>query len=246
MNQKILVALTTYAGDIEQRLILKKVIRHLRAKNGNDVFLLVISDGFIKDKAVHNLADIVLSREGPKGLQEGELESISRMIAFAKAHQFKKLIKIAGDVIMTEPNWAKKIMKVFKAKKVNLLSTHWNDDNSWIVGTKFFVADVNFIEKTIPKSLKGEYLENAFTRTITKYFKIKKFVYLINSTTGYRNEVKNELKNWGWEHSHRINKFIYLDEYLSHKEKFFNRLILYPSLKAKREINRLIKKILKN
>lgn len=65
MTQKILLALTTYAGDFEQRLILRKVVRHLRAKNKDDVFLLIVSDGKIKDQVVHTEADHVIERTGP-------------------------------------------------------------------------------------------------------------------------------------------------------------------------------------
>lgn len=110
-SEKILLGVTTYSGDFESRLILSKVLRHMRSKNGKNIFLLVVSDGHITDPQVHKLADAVLDRPGPCGLHQGELDSIWEIIRFAQAKGYTKLIKSAGDIIMTHPNWAQTVMK---------------------------------------------------------------------------------------------------------------------------------------
>jgi hypothetical protein len=240
MNKKILVALTTYSGNFEQQLILLKVVRHIRNKNGSNIFLLVVSDGIIKDKLIYQLADYVIERPGPCGLQQGELSSIWQIINFAKKHRYRTFIKSAGDIIMTKQNWAQNAIDYYNEMQVKLLSTHWNYDNSWTVGTKFFVADTSFIEKTLPRRVSSKLLEDAFSEKIFKtYSDYRKFIYLISSSTGYRHEVRNVLKKWGWEHSHRIHKFIFIDEFSPFIEKWLGKLILYPTLRIKREIFRL-------
>jgi hypothetical protein len=238
MNEKILVAITTYAGDFEQRLILRKVVKHLRCKNKLNIFLLIVSDGYILDSTVYELADHVIQRPGPSGLQQGELDSIWQIVSFAKANDFKKIIKSAGDVIFAKSNWASLIINYFNARNIKLLSTHWNYDDSWIIGTKFFVADTSFLEKTLPTKLTSKLLEDTFSHSVSKVSKLKKVVYLINSSTGYRWDAKNELKRWGWEHSHRIHKFKKIDEYEAYLTKKVNKVFLYPVLRIKRELCR--------
>lgn len=241
-SQQILVGITTYAGDFEARLILRKSLRHLRAKNGNHVFLLVISDGKILDPQVHHIADAVIDRPGPWGLHQGELDSIWQLVDFAQKQGFSRLIKSAGDIIMTEPNWAQVVMNRFQQTGAKIMSTHWFDDNSWIVGTKFFAADTEFLAQTLPKTVEQSNLEEAFTTGIAKHHSLQEVAYLINTNTGERHEVKNELKDWGWEHAHRLTKFVCLDEVATAADRWMSKLILYPALRFKRDIIRSINK----
>lgn len=241
-SKKILVGITTYAGDFEQRLILRKTLRHLRVKNGDSVWLVVISDGAIKDPAVHQLADEVLDRPGPCGLHQGELDSIWQLVDFAKKHGFSRLIKSAGDIIMTEPDWARVVMTRFDQTGAKILSTHWFEDDSWMVGTKFFIADTYFLSKTLPRTIERPNLEEAFTGEIAKAYPLNQVAYLINSNTGERDEVHQELKDWGWEHAHRLSKFVCLDESLPMLERCYGKWLLYPALRLKRDIARSVKK----
>jgi hypothetical protein len=245
MTQKILLALTTYAGDFKQRLILRKVVRHLRAKNKDDVFLLIVSDGKIKDQVVHTEADHLIERTGPSGLHQGELDSMWVIAHFAKEHHFPYVIKSAGDIIMTKPYWARAVLNRFLETNAKILSTHWFYDNSWIIGTKFFVAQTDFLLETLPDSTEGENLEKAFTQSISKAYSIQDVAYLINTTTGERDEVTNELKDWGWEYTHRLSKFIYLDEYALPMMRWIFKAIFYPVLQIISEALRGIKKIKK-
>ena len=242
-SQKGLVGITTYSGDFEQRLILRKTLRHLRAKNGDRVFLVVISDGLIKDPAVHELADEVLERPGPCGLHQGELDSIWQLVDFAKKHGFSRLIKSAGDIIMTEPDWAQVVMTHFAQTRAKILSTHWFEDDSWVVGTKFFVAETDFLAEALPRTIEHPNLEEAFTAEIAKRYPLNQVASLINSNTGERDEVFHELKSWGWEHAHRLSKFVCLDEVSSKLEQIYGKYVLYPALRLKRDISRSIKKM---
>ncbi len=241
-EQKILVGITTYAGDFEARLILRKTLAHLRAKNGSQVFLLVVSDGKILDPRVRQIADVVLDRPGPSGLHQGELDSIWQIVKFAQKNGFVRVIKSAGDIIMTEKDWAKTVMNRFQSTGAKIMSTHWFDDNSWIVGTKFFVAETDFLAQTLPKNLEKSDLEEAFTASIAKYFSVKEVACLINTNTGERHEVRHELQQWGWEHAHRLTKFVYLDEVASTAERWIGKLILYPVLRFRRDVVRSIKR----
>lgn len=244
-TQKILVALTTYAGDFESRLILRKVVAHLRAKNGNQIFLLVVSDGPVVDQRIHQIADAVLERPGPCGLHQGELDSIWQIINFAQELGFTRIIKSAGDIIMTVPNWAQVVMKRFEQTSAKLMSTHWFEDDSWIVGTKFFVAKTDFLAQTLPKRIDRSNLEEAFTASISARYSLKEVAYLINSNTGERDEVTHELNDWGWEHAHRLSKFVCLDEFASAAHRCFSQLLFYPALRAQRDIRRSFKKLQK-
>lgn len=241
-SKHILVGITTYAGDFEQSLILRKTLQHLRAKNGDHVFLLVISDGAITDPKTLQIADAVLDRPGPCGLHQGELDSIWKLIDFAQKQGFRRLIKSAGDIIMTEPGWANAVMDRFQQTGAKILSTHWFHDNSWVVGTKFFVADTAFLAQTLPRTIKQSNLEEAFTAEIAKHYIVQEVACLINTNTGERHEVTHELKDWGWEHAHRLSKFVYLDEFASGATRWFGKLILYPALRLKRDIVRSIKR----
>lgn len=242
-SEKILLGVTTYSGDFESRLILSKVLRHMRSKNGKNIFLLVVSDGHITDPQVHKLADAVLDRPGPCGLHQGELDSIWEIIRFAQAKGYTKLIKSAGDIIMTHPNWAQTVMKRFDESGARIMSTHWFHDGSWIVGTKFFVADTDFLAMTMPQTIDRPNLEEAFTEKIARHVPVQQGAYLINTNTGERHEVTHELKAWGWEHAHRLSKFVRLDESSPMLERYYGKWLLYPALRLKRDISRSIKKL---
>ncbi len=235
-SSKTLVALTTYAGDLESRIILRKVLKHLKSINDDRIFILVVSDGFVSDPTVHTLADKILDRPGPSGLHQGELDSIWEIVRF---------IKSAGDIIMTQPNWAQAVMARFEQHGAQILSTHWFYNQSWIVGTKFFVANTNFLEQTLPQSIDAPNLEEAFTAGIIKQHDLKKVADLINTATGERHEVEYELKEWGWEHAHRLTKFVCIDQFATSKERTFNQGVLYPALRIKRDIIRSARRILK-
>ena len=50
--KNVLVAMTTYPGNFEHRMILHKVLKHFRWRNGWDVKLAVFSDGIMNDPVV--------------------------------------------------------------------------------------------------------------------------------------------------------------------------------------------------
>ena len=152
------------------------------------------------------------------------------------------LIKSAGDIIMTEPDWAQVVMNRFQKTGAKIMSTHWFNNHSWIVGTKFFAADTEFLAQTLPKIVERSNLEEVFTESIAKHYSVREVAYLINTNTGERHEVKHELKEWGWEHAHRLTKFVYLDEVASTVDRWVGKLFLYPALRIKRDIMRSINK----
>ena len=240
-DQAILIGLTTYSGDVETRQILKKTLRHLRRKNKNSVDILVVSDGYLNDPEIHFLATHVIERAGPSGLQQGELDSIWQIVRFAQTHGYRQVIKSAGDIIMTVPDWTVRIMERFYATGKQMLSTHWFKDDSWVVGTKFFVADVQFLEEILPEMLGDKVLEIALTESISQRYQIEETVYLINSSTGERHEVKEELKTWGWEHAHRLSKFVKLDEYEPFLVRLYNRCIYNQILRFRRDLYRSLR-----
>lgn len=239
-GSKILVGITTYAGDFEQRLILRKVVRHLRYMNRDKIDVLLVSDGLIEDPYVLSEIDFLLDRPGPSGLQQGELDSIGKIVQFASENGYEYVIKSAGDIIMSAPNWAEVVMNSFLLTGKRMLSTHWFEDHSWVVGTKFFVADVGFLKEVLPKDLQNQILEAALTQSISAHYNPQEVLYLINSNTGERDEVKAELSEWGWEHAHRLSKFIEID----FGQPLHVRLvthILAQILRIKRDIARILR-----
>lgn len=239
-NPKILVGITTYIGDYEQRLILRKVVRHLRLMNGDNIDVLLVSDGLIEDPSVLSEIDFLLDRPGPSGLQQGELDSIGQIVKFADEHGYEYVIKFAGDIIMSAPNWAEIVMDSFLQTGKRMLSTHWFEDDSWVVGTKFFVANVGFLQEVLPKDLQNQILEEALTKSIAARYELADVLYLISSNTGERAEVKAELKAWGWEHAHRLSKFCEIDFDQPRWVRLWTR-ILAQILRVKRDIARIFK-----
>ncbi|MDP2828655.1 MAG: hypothetical protein Q8O37_08615 [Sulfuricellaceae bacterium] len=237
-SKKILVGITTYAGNFETRLILRKVLRHFRWKNGSSIDLLVVSDGPIFDPDIYRYADYVFCRPGPSGLQQGELDSLHLILDFARSRGYDYILKSTGDVILNTSDWVLKVVEMLCEKQRRILSTHWFTAESWITGTKFFAADVDFIERVLPTEMDSPYLEDVFTRSICKNFKIEDVAYLIDSTTGESHEVKHELSAWQWEHAHRLYKFINLDDPTSLVEKVFHRRCLYPALRIQKQFMR--------
>ena len=241
---KILLGITTYAGDFEQRLILKKVLKHLRKTNGARVDVLLVSDGRITDPEVIAAVDFLIDRPGPSGLHQGELDSINEIVHFARENDYQIIVKSAGDIIMSAPDWALKVVQTFRQSGKRMMSTHWFEDDSWVVGTKFFAADTDFLEEVLPVTLGNTILEEAVTRSIATRYKSSEVLYLINSETGERHEVKAELKAWGWEHAHRLSKFAEIDAFQPLSVRWFNRCILSQLLRVKRDLQRSVTKLL--
>src|SRR5437868_15414300 len=113
--QDVLVGVTTYAGNFETRLILRKTLRHFRRQNGRGVRLLVVWDGPVDDREVHALADHVMTRPGPSGLHQGELDNIALISEFASQHRYRIVIKSAGDIIMNKPDWVRVVVDYFRS-----------------------------------------------------------------------------------------------------------------------------------
>ena len=239
----VLVALTTYPGGFEHRMILHKVLKHFRWRNGWDIKLAVFSDGIMVDPVVHHYADYVLDRPGPTGVCEGELESVRRIAQFAQEHDFKFVMKTAGDIIMNHDDWVKVVFEHYKSKECRLMSTHWLENGSWIVGTKFFVCDSAFLSKTWPTIKYTPQVEQVFSQTIKKSYQIEEVVYLIDSNTGEADEVEAELKDWCWEHSHRLSKFKRLDECTPILKREFHKRFLYQWLRVKRDFERSMSRL---
>jgi hypothetical protein len=237
-----LVGVTTYAGSLETRLILKKVLRHFRWRNGGDVRLLVVSDGALRDTKTRSYADHVLARPKRSGLQEGELESLRQMAEFAEREGYRYLVKIGGDVIMNRPDWVSTVVSLLRSQNRRILSTHWFENNSWVVGTKFFATEVAFLRQILPDKMDAPLLETVFTESIKRHYPLEEVAYLINSNTGEANEVENELEEWQWEHAHSLSKFRNLDADASAMEKTASRGVLYPALRLLKNLGRAKRK----
>lgn len=236
--RKILVGLTTYAGNFETRLILRKTLRHFRWRNGPSIDLMVVSDGPVLDPHVYRYANYVVSRPGPSGLQRGELDSLHLIADFARSRGYDYVVKTSGDVILNAPDWANEVVGLLCDKQKRILSTHWFSPASWVVGTKFFAADVAFLAQVLPTAMDPEGLEETLTRRICKHFPIEEVAYLIDSTTGESHEVKHELLDWQWEHAHRLYKFRNLDDPSSVWEMICHRRCLYPAMRIQKQIKR--------
>lgn len=241
----LLVAMTTYPGNFEHRMILHKVLKHFRWRNGWDVKLAVFSDGIMNDEIVHHYADFVLDRPGPSGIYEGELESVRRLAQFAKSHNFPVIMKTAGDIIMNRDDWVKRAVRYYDDKRCRLLSTHWHENDSWIVGTKFFICDTEFLLQTWPELQYTPEVEETFSTSISKKYKPEEVLYLINSNTGEAGEVEAELKDWQWEHSHRLSKFVQLDDCTPQIKKIIQKVLLYQSLRLFRDLKRSLARLTK-
>ena len=238
--KNVLVAMTTYPGNFEHRMILHKVLKHFRWRNGWDVKLAVFSDGIMNDPVVSHYADYVLDRPGPSGIYQGELESVRRLADFAKDQGFGIIMKTAGDIIMNRDNWVERTIRFYDEKGYRLLSTHWHQNDSWIVGTKFFVCDPDFLRQTWPTIKFTSEVEEAFSASIADNYKIDDVVYLINSNTGEADEVEAELREWRWEHGHRLSKFKQLDDCTPSLIRIFHKGFLYQWLRLKRDAQRSI------
>ena len=241
----VLVAMTTYPGNFEHRMILHKVLRHFRWRNGWRIKLAVFSDGIMNDPVVHHHADYVIDRPGPSGIYEGELESVRRLAQFAKEQNFPVIMKTAGDIIMNRDNWVERTVRYYDEQQCRLLSTHWHDNDSGIVGTKFFVCDTDFLLQTWPSTQYTSEVEEAFSASIAGHYRPEDVLYLINSNTGEADEVEAELKEWRWEHGHRLSKFKQLDDCTPAVERFFHRNFLYQWLRVKRDIKRSVNRLRK-
>ena len=237
-----LVGITTYAGNYETRLILRKTLRHFRWRNGPDVPLLVVSDGPILDSEIYRYADYVLCRPGPSGLQQGELENLRLMVDFAHGRGYRYLVKSAGDVIMNRPEWIRTALEFLLSKGRRILSTHWFHNDSWVVGTKFFVADVDFLRQVLPEKVTAANLEVMLTESIRRHYPLEEIASLINSNTGEAHEVEGELAEWQWEHAHRLYKFRHLDDETDLIERIGHRYFLYPALRLVRQLHRSLKR----
>ena len=237
-----LIGVTTYAGSLETRLILKRVLRHFRWRNGGDVRLLLVSDGALRDTKTRSYADYVLARPKRSGLQEGELESLRQMAEFAEREGYRYLVKMCGDVIMNRPDWVSTVVRLLQSQNRRILSTHWFENDSWVVGTKFFAAEVAFLREVLPDKMDAPLLETVITESIKRHYPLKGVAYLINSNTGEANEVENELEEWQWEHAHSLSKFRNLDADASAMEKTANRGVLYPALRILKNLSRAKRK----
>jgi hypothetical protein len=233
-----LVGVTTFAGGFETRLILEKALRHFRWRNGNEVSLLVVCDGDLKSTGINAYANHVLVRPERSGLQAGELESLHQLTDFAARKGYRYLVKICGDVIMDSQGWVSSAVGLLRSRERRILSTHWFGNDSWVVGTKFFVAEVAFLKKVLPAKMDAPLLETVLTESIRRQYSLEDVAYLINSTTGESGEVEHELKEWHWEHAHSLSRFRNLDAEAGVVEKAANGLLIYPSL-------RLIKNLLR-
>ena len=243
--KSVLVAMTTYPGNFEHRMILHKVLKHFRWRNGWDVKLAVFSDGIMNDPVVSHYADYVIDRPGPSGIYEGELESVRRLTDFAQEQGFSLIMKTAGDIIMNRDGWVKRTVDYYNATGCRLLSTHWHENDSWIVGTKFFVCDPAFLKETWPAIRYTSEVEEAFSASIAERYQLQSVVYLINSNTGEADEVEAELKDWRWEHGHRLSKFKQLDDCTSPLTRIWHKTFLYQWLRLKRDAQRSIARVRK-
>lgn len=235
---QVLVAMTTYPGNFEHRMILHKVLKHFRWRNGWDIKLAVFSDGIMQDPIVHHYADYVIDRPGPSGIYEGELESVRRLAQFAQTHHFPVIMKTAGDIIMNRDDWVARAVRYFDEKKCRLLSTHWHENESGIVGTKFFICDTEFLSETWPTIRYTSEVEEAFSDSIAERYRPEEVLYLINSNTGEADEVEAELRDWRWEHGHRLSKFKQLDDCTPPLKRFVHKTFLYQWLRFHRDIRR--------
>jgi hypothetical protein len=240
---QVLVAMTTYPGNFEHRMILHKVLRHFRWRNGWDIKLAVFSDGIMNDPVVHQHADYVIDRPGPSGIYEGELESVRRLAQFAKDNHYPVIMKTAGDIIMNRNDWVQRAVQYYDERGCRLLSTHWHNNDSGIVGTKFFICDTEFLHHTWPATRYTNEVEEAFSASIAQCFIPDDVLYLINSNTGEADEVEAELKDWCWEHGHRLSKFRQLDDCTPPLTRLLHKTFLYQWLRVHRDIKRSLARL---
>ena len=240
---QVLVAMTTYPGNFEHRMILHKVLRHFRWRNGWDIKLAVFSDGIMNDPIVHHYANFVIDRPGPSGIYEGELESVRRLAQFARDNQYTVIMKTAGDIIMNRDDWVARALRYYDDRGCRLLSTHWHNNDSGIVGTKFFICDTEFLLQTWPDIRYTSEVEEAFSASIAQHYKPEEVLYLINSNTGEADEVEAELKEWRWEHGHRLSKFKQLDDCTPAVQRWLHTRCLYQWLRVQRDIKRSLARL---
>ena len=244
MQDKLLVGLTTYPGGFERQAILHKALRHFRSRHGANLPLLVVSDGPLADAGVYRHADFVLCRGGPSGLQQGELDSIKLLCAFARAQNFRYVLKFSGDIILGQPDWAYRALQLLQDRRKKIVSTHWFEHDSWVVGTKFLVAETEFLASVLPDRIAPhQCLERALTASISRQAELADVAYLINSATGEKHEAEAELRAWQWEHAHQLHKFVHLDDVASVPERLLERHLLCPLLRARRELSRFVARL---
>ena len=89
-------------------------------------------------------------------------------------------------------------------------------------------------------------VEEAFTASIAERYSSDEVLYLINSNTGEADEVEAELREWCWEHGHRLSKFKQLDDCTPVLKRLLHKTFLYQWLRVHRDINRSVKRLKKN
>jgi len=232
LSQKILVAVTTYKRSRERALILGKALRHFRFRNQIPYRVLLVSDGHLNSSPlIDEHVDYIFSRRGPSGLQEGELQSIRVALDFAVAHGFEYMLKMCGDIICNTPEWIAHFFHMMRAKDKVFLSTHCFADDSWIFGTKLFLARCELLHRVYPGSIRESCLETQLTKSLSEAYDLRGLAYMINSWSGEGQESRNEFRDTNCHHAHKIYRFKDLDVGRPLVVRAFNRFVLYPGFR---------------
>jgi hypothetical protein len=232
LSKEILIAVTTFQTSWERTLILRKVLRHFRIKNQKTPYrVLVVSDGPLDSRALARYVDYTFCTGSNLGLHRGEHLSIRVALDFALAHGYAYVLKMGGDIICNTDEWVARFFRMMRGQNKSFLSTHWFSDDSYVFGTKFFLAHCELLKKAYPESMEDENLEVRLTQALSQQFDVAEMCYLINSVTGERHETRNELQAAGWQHAHKIYKFKGLDVGLSPAWRAINACLVYPGFR---------------
>jgi hypothetical protein len=231
LAEEILVVVTTFNGSRERNLILRKVLRHFRIKNKIPYAVILLSDGNLDTCSLDEYVDYHFASSSQLGMNRGEHFSIRVALDFALAQGYKYMLKMGGDIICNRDEWVEHFYKLMRNHGKELLSTHWFYDDSFIFGTKFFLANCEVFKKIYPKTVGSTILETEVTNGIVRHYDFERIAYMINSMTGELHENRNELRALDWQHAHKIYKFKDLDIGHSSVQKNLNKFIVYPGFR---------------
>ena len=229
--KEILVVVTTFRGSRERALILRKALRHFRIRNKTPYTLFLLSDGNFADTSADRYVDHKFASSEQLGMNRGEHFSIQVALDFAIARGYKYLLKMGGDIICNKDEWVEHFYRLMRSHEKELLSTHWFYDDSFIFGTKFFLANCELLKSIYPKTAGAMDLEREISNAIEKRYDFQEIAYMINSITGELHENRNELRAVDWQHAHKIYKFKGLDIERSSLQKVLNAFIVYPGFR---------------
>jgi len=231
LSKEILVVVTTFRGSRERALILCKALRHFRIMNKIPYTVFLLSDGYFDYDSAKRYIDYKFCSLQQRGLTQGEHFSIRVALDFAIAQGYKYMLKIGGDIICNKNEWVEHFYTLMRSNRKELLSNHDGYDNSFIFGTKFFLANCSVLKSCYPENITTLCIEKEMSDAIAQKYDLQQIAYMINSMTGELHENRNELRAVNWQHAHKIYKFKDLDIGHSSLQKALNKFIVYPGFR---------------